>query len=220
MLASLLLESDEREVVRGDLQEAGEQGWRALADVLGLVLRRQAGLVRPWLAACVPALIGAMLLLGFSLSVSRAYEQLIDAVLSDTLGVTLAPGMALLICDALLLAAWLWTSAAHADPAMRRASVVTAGLLILPCFYCFERFNLESVARLCLLLCLPAAIWHIGQGLSLSRIRPIAATLLAIVLTAASIPTWSQHGPWIPNWALTWPAWFVVVSAWRNPHAS
>jgi hypothetical protein len=49
-----VLEPEEREAVQGDLMEAGEGDWQALRDVLGLVVRRQAGLWknwRPWLAA-------------------------------------------------------------------------------------------------------------------------------------------------------------------------
>jgi hypothetical protein len=52
-IVSRLLEADEREAVRGDLTEAGASGGRALCDVLGLVVRRQAALGmdwRPWLA--------------------------------------------------------------------------------------------------------------------------------------------------------------------------
>jgi hypothetical protein len=48
-----LLNEDEREVVRGDLAECHTPAGRALREVLGLVLRRQAALwfaVEPWLA--------------------------------------------------------------------------------------------------------------------------------------------------------------------------
>lgn len=52
-IAARVLEPAEREVVRGDLEESGETGVRALRDVLSLVVRRQAALWsdwRPWLA--------------------------------------------------------------------------------------------------------------------------------------------------------------------------
>src|SRR5260370_23090728 len=51
-ISSRMLNPEEREVVRGDLAESGEKGSRALRDVLGLVVRRQAALWtdwRPWL---------------------------------------------------------------------------------------------------------------------------------------------------------------------------
>jgi hypothetical protein len=31
-----------------------------------------------------------------------------------------------------------------------------------------------------------------------------------------TIPTWSSGGAWIPNWALSWPAWFLVATARRT----
>jgi hypothetical protein len=47
-LVSVMLESDERAAVCGDLQESGESGPRALLGVMGLVLRRQAALLAGW----------------------------------------------------------------------------------------------------------------------------------------------------------------------------
>ena len=58
-ILSRMLNSDERQAVRGDLQESGETSIHALWDVLGLVVRRQAVMWndwRPWLALI--ALIG------------------------------------------------------------------------------------------------------------------------------------------------------------------
>jgi hypothetical protein len=45
-ILSLMLHSDERQAVRGDLAESGETGSQALSDVLGLAFRRQAAVVR------------------------------------------------------------------------------------------------------------------------------------------------------------------------------
>jgi hypothetical protein len=69
---SRTLDPDERDAVRGDIAESGETGGQALHDVLGLVVRRQAGLWkdwRPWVAlvAVAPA---SMLLSRFSLHVA------------------------------------------------------------------------------------------------------------------------------------------------------
>jgi hypothetical protein len=64
-LASQLLEPHERETVRGDLAECRIGGWRALGEVLDLVLRRQAALWadwRPWVSVVAIVLpIGLML---------------------------------------------------------------------------------------------------------------------------------------------------------------
>jgi hypothetical protein len=67
-IASRLLEADERDAVRGDLTESGESGGHALRGVLGLVVRRQAGLWkdwRPWLV-----LVGLIVPLGMALSIA------------------------------------------------------------------------------------------------------------------------------------------------------
>jgi hypothetical protein len=73
-LATRLLELPERDVVRGDLAECGARGWRALREVLGLVLRRQAAMWtewRPWLA-----LVAVVLPIGILLShASRAWAD-------------------------------------------------------------------------------------------------------------------------------------------------
>src|SRR5258708_12125209 len=73
-----LLEREARESVLGDLVEAGESAWQGLLDVLGLVVRRQTihwKSWRPWLAAFGLALPFSFLLMGFSLSVTRSYQN-------------------------------------------------------------------------------------------------------------------------------------------------
>ena len=65
---SRLLEPAEREAVRGDFAESGETGARALRDVTGLVIRRQASSwmdSRPWLV-----LIGLVYPLGVLLALT------------------------------------------------------------------------------------------------------------------------------------------------------
>ena len=50
-----MLESGEREAVRGDLAESGETGGQALRHVVGLVIRRQVSIwngLATWLALC------------------------------------------------------------------------------------------------------------------------------------------------------------------------
>ena len=77
-LVSGILEPAERDVVRGDLEEAGVNGARALRDVLGLVVRRQAALWkgwRPWLA-----LIGLVAPLGILLTLDSRHVADASAV--------------------------------------------------------------------------------------------------------------------------------------------
>jgi len=215
---SLCLERDEREAVLGDLFEAGETAWQALLDVLGLIMRRQLLLWknwRPWLAAFGLALPGSFFLMGFSLSVSRGYEQFIGPAFRHATGLTVSPGLLLLLCNVLLLAAWSWTGGFVVGVVSRRTVWVSAVLSFAPCLFCLARFRVESLSRLCLLLFLPPAIWGLQRGLRLVRIKTASAIILALSLTALTVPLWGSSGPWIPNWALSWPAWYLVAIAQR-----
>lgn len=209
-----LLERDEREAVLGDLLESGGGARQALFDVIGLVIRRQAAKWnswRPWLAAFGLAIPSSFLLMGFSIAVSRAYQ---DIVLKTT-GTTLSPALFLLLCNAVLLAGWAWTGGFVVGSVSRRTVWASGALSLLPCLFCLERFHIESLSRFCLLLFLPAAIWGLRYGLRMSRVKLSSAIILAVLLTALTIPAWSSKGAWIPNWALSWPAWYLVVTAHR-----
>jgi hypothetical protein len=211
-----LLENEEREAVQGDLVEAGENPWQALLDVLGLVARRQAGVWRnwrPWLAAFGLAVPSSFLLMGFSLSVSRAYQQFIGPTITQATGLPVGPGLSLLLCNVILLIGWAWTGGFVVGSVSRRTVWVSAILSFAPCLFCLERFRAESLSRLCLLLFIPPAIWGVRQGLRIARIKLSSAIVLAVALTALTIPTWSRKGAWIPNWALSWPAWYLVATA-------
>jgi hypothetical protein len=103
-LVCQLLERDERDAVQGDLLESGESPWQSLVAVLGLVVRREAALWtnwRPWLAAFGLALPSSFLLMGFSLSVSRAYQQLGDVTIRHATGLSVGPGLALFLLQRL-----------------------------------------------------------------------------------------------------------------------
>jgi hypothetical protein len=217
-VVSQLLERDEREAVRGDLAEAGESGWRGLLDVLGLVIRRQALLWknwRPWLAAFGLALPSTLLLMGFSLSVSQSYQRLFNPVLVKATGLSVGPGFSLLLCHVLLLLGWSWTGGFVVGSVSRRTVWVSAILGLLPCVFCLARFRVESLSRFCLLLFLLPAIWGVCRGLQIARIKLSSAIVLAVAVTALTIPMWSNNGQWIPNWALSWPAWYLVATARR-----
>ena len=93
---------------------------------------------------------------------------------------------------------------------------VSAALSFAPCVVCLERFRVESLSRLCLLLFLPAAVWGVRRGLRIVQIKRGAAIALAMGVTALTVPLWGSSGAWIPNWALSWPAWYLVATARRN----
>jgi hypothetical protein len=217
-VASGLLEHDEREAVTGDLAEAGENSWQSLLDVLGLVVRRQAALWknwRPWLAAFGLALPSSFLLMGFSLSVSQGYQQFIGPTLLKATGFAVGPGLLLLVCNVLLLVGWSWTGGFVVGSLSRKTVRVSAALSFLPCLFCLARFRVESLSRFCLLLFLLPAVWGACRGLRIAQIKLRSAIVLALGITVLTVPLWSSTGPWIPNWALSWPAWYLVATAWR-----
>jgi hypothetical protein len=215
-----LLERHEREAVLGDLVEAGESASQGLLDVLGLVIRRQAILWkswRPWLASFGLALPGSFLLLGFSLSVSQTYQRLVGPTVFKATGLTVGPGSVLLLCNVFLLIGWSWAGGFVMGSVSRRTVRVSAVLSFLPCVFCLARFRVESLSRLCLLLFLLPAIWGVRHGLQIAQIKLRSALILAGAVTVLTIPTWRSRGSWIPNWALSWPAWYLVATARRDP---
>ncbi len=214
--AAQLLEANEREALLGDLLETGESSWHALFDVLGLAVRRQAGLWkswRPWLAAFGLALPSTFLLMGFSVSISQAYQHLIGPTILNATGLPAGPGLFLLLCNIFLLVGWAWTGGFVVGSISGRTVWASAALSCVSCLVCVARFRVECLSRLCLLLFIPPAIWGVRQGLRITQIKFSAALVLALAVTALTVPFWSAKGPWIPNWALSWPAWYLVAVA-------
>jgi hypothetical protein len=216
---SRLLTPEDREVILGDLTEAGETAFQSSVAVIGLVARRQVGLWRnwrPWLAAFGLALPGSFLLMGFSVSVSQTYQQYLAPEVVRASGLHLGVGFVLLLCNLFLLAGWSWTGGFVSGAISRRTLWATAAFSFVPCVFCLERFHIETLSRFCLLLFLPAALWGVSSGLRLARLRPSRALALAIAVTLLTIPLWPQKGAWLPNWALSWPAWYLVATARRT----
>jgi hypothetical protein len=77
--------------------------------------------------------------------------------------------------------------------------------------YCLAKFHVASLSKPCLLLFLLPAILGAGYGVRTLRIRLDFAMVLAVVVTALMIPTWSK-GFWIFNLALLWPSWYIVAT--------
>jgi hypothetical protein len=227
-VVSQWLEHDEREAVLGDLQEAGESTWKELCGVLGLVIRRQVelwGNWRPWITAFGVALPGALLLMGFSLGVSRNYQlyswivgnySVIDStVLKDT-GLTLIPGIPLLLCNIFLLISWAWTGGFLLGALSRRTLWVSALLVVLPCLFCLTRFRDATLPRFCLLLFLLPAIWGVRRSLRMPRMHLLPALALALTVTVLTIFSQSAHARPNLTWALCWPAWYLAATARRR----
>ena len=116
-ILSGMLDADERQAVRGDLAESGESIVRATGDVLGLIVRRQIGLWtewRPWLAllgvACLAGLPLSRILFRFNVDLSQ--QLMAYRIYGVHFGTLLTPqqDMAWLLCLAIALLVWLWTS--------------------------------------------------------------------------------------------------------------
>lgn len=142
-VVSRALEPDERNAVRGDLIEARSSSGRALLDVLGLVVRRQAALWldwKPWLAlAAIAVPLG--LLLGH-LSRRWADGSAVYAWLyvnNWTWGFLESPGARRdllhttvgFLLNAITLAGWSWTAGYVLRSLSRRTSWLTGSLFCL-----------------------------------------------------------------------------------------
>jgi hypothetical protein len=216
--ASRMLGRDEREVVLGDLIEAGEGAWPAMLAVLGLVLRREAQVWkfrRPWIAAFGLSVPCSFLLMGASLSVSRGLQ---NAYVSGH------GTWASVVPQALLLVGWSWTGGFVVGSVSRRTLWVSAVSCLVPCMFCLSRFRIESLSPACLLLFLVPAIWGASDGVRIGRIKQVSAILLALAVTLLTVPTLHIHGePWWnpPRWlialTLTWPAWFLAAISAKTP---
>jgi hypothetical protein len=217
--ASKVLERDEREAVLGDLLESSESFWMGLRDVFGLALRHQADLWKapwPWLAGFGVALPSSFLLMGVSLSVSCTYQRLVYHKVYDHWSPTGHEGFWLLLCHIFLLIAWSWAGGYVVGSISRRTIWISAALCLFPSLSCFSMFPLGPVSRLCLFLFLLPAIWGVHHGVRNVRVSVRAAFLLALTVTVVMIYAWSSEALWRFNWALIWPAWYLVATAWRS----
>lgn len=121
-IASRALELEERDAVRGDLQESGEGASQALRGVLGLAVRRQAALWmgwRPWVILVFLILPLAMLLsiaarITGSLSATYAWLYFSNwdwgLLRYAEFWYELRDSMAFLFARGLSLACWSWTA--------------------------------------------------------------------------------------------------------------
>jgi hypothetical protein len=209
---SRFLNERDREVVLGDLAESGETPWQGFCGIASLLLRREAAHWPSWMAALVLSVPGGLLLAGFSLTVSQAYNR----TFFHASGLSAAPGHFLLLCNILILVAWRWSGATVLGSLSRRAVWLSAALAFAPCAFCITRFDLEATSRLSLLLLLLPAILSAVRGQPLARMGLRPAIAFAAGVTVLTIPAWTNHGLWFPNWALSWPAWYLVGTAQRG----
>jgi hypothetical protein len=216
-IAARLLANDEREAVLGDLEEASESAGRGFMDVSGLVLRRQWELWRswrPWVAGLGLALPGSLALMGISVSLSWSCLRLLGP--RTLAGAAPAHyGFLPILCQVLLLAACSWSGGVVMGSISRRTLWVSALLCCSPCLFCLARFRIESLSRFSLLLFVLPAMLGVRHGWRTLRIGLRPAIALAAVVTLCMSLRWRSGSLWVLDWALIWPAWYLVATALR-----
>ena len=202
--AAGLLTPCEREWVLGDLEEA-ERGLRqGLADVLGLVARRQLALWkswRPWLAAFGLALPCSFLLMGFSLVVAEGFRYLLHFE---------GAGLRWLLGQAGVLAICAWSYGFTAGLLSRRTLWASTVACLLPCFFCLSKFDQPHRSPLELLVFVPLAVW--GAWLGYREIRLMRRAMVPLAIAATLLTVADGSGPWLCALALLWPLWFVALT--------
>lgn len=201
-MAAIFLAAKERDAVLGDLAEAGASGWSALRAVLWLLARRQLELWRawqPWVASGV-ALAGSLLLLSASFGLTMDSRQLLRGEC----------GCASVLCAALLMLAWAWTSGFMVASLSGKTRWVSGVLCAIPSLSCVLRFHGASLGRLCVLLFLLPAMGGVLQGVRHARLSRPTALTLAIAMTALMAAWGSMYQR---NWFFVLPAWWLVFHA-------
>ena len=203
-MATIFLAPKDRDAVLGDLAETGASGWSALGSVLGLVVRQQMELWRawqPWVASSM-AFVGSLLLLGVSFGLSVDSRHLLGE-----------RGYGSVLCEALLMLLWAWTSGFVAGSLSGKTRWMSGILCAIPCLSCVLRFQDTSVSRLCVLLFLLPGVAGTVQGVRRARLSHRTALTLAIAMTGLML-VWS--GMYMRNWFLFLPAWWLVAHAERS----
>jgi hypothetical protein len=209
-----ILEPAEREVVLGDLLEAGESSWSSFWSVLGLAYRRQLLLWkgwRPWIASFGVAIPSCWLLMGVSGSVTCTSVRLLRPDLSVMHWPTGHEGVLLLLCHLLLLVVWSWTTGFVCGSLSRKTLCVTLALCLLPAL--FSDTHISPLPRQWLFLFVLPAIFGLRESLNPGRIKPFVAFGIAIGVTCLMTFAWNQGALWIFNWLLVLPVWYLVAIA-------
>jgi hypothetical protein len=214
-VVSRLLETDEREAVRGDFAEVGETGGLALRDLVGLVVRRQTALWahwRPWLA-----LVGLVAPLGLLLSVvarqwaegSATYAWLY--VNNWTWAYLGSPGARQdlahystgFFVDYLTLCCWSWTSGFVLGSLSRRTLWVNGSVFCLVLFgelvavrphhnpfnpvFSLTFYSVVFPLILRIVLVLLPALWGMRKGFRLATLPLRQAVFWAVAVTTLTV---------------------------------
>lgn len=198
-VVALLLPSDDREAMLGDLEEQKQPGWLRLFAVLGFIIRHQVEYWRdwrPWLVggAVIPV---TFLLLGASFRLSLDFRDLLHS------GGLEKP----LLYQLALMTAWAGTGGFVIGALSRRTGWISPLLFIVPCFSCLIEFREPSLSSLCLMLFVPPAIVGTIFGRRWMRMG-LAPSLALMCATFGLMLSW--HGMPAANWLLLLPALYLA----------
>ena len=224
--AAAPLAQQERDAVIGDSIEAGDGVWKALAGVLGLVLRRQLlrwSSWRPWFATFLLALPAGYLLISVSISVACTSERLLGLKVGQW-APTGHEGFLMLLCHIFLLITWSWTSGFAVGSLSPRTlcSTLACSTIAVFCVNCLsygKHLHMEPISSYYSLLFVAPAIWGVLRGKRTQCLTLQTASLLAITMTALTTAAWIDNALWILNWFLLFPAWYLVATARRAARA-
>jgi hypothetical protein len=161
--------------------------------------------------------------MGASLSVSWSYMRLLCPELLAQASLSKPSAVGVLLWQALLLIGWAWTAGFVVGSVSRRTVWASTLLCYSPCLLCLSQFRGVSLPKACLLLFLLPAVWGAHRGFRIARIKFSSALVIALALTLMIVPTWSSS--WLQtlspqnvllNWALSIPAWYLVITAWKR----
>lgn len=201
----LLLPSDDREVILGDLEEQKQPGWIRLFVILGFAIRQQAEFWRnwhPWVVggAVIPA---TLLLLGASFRLSLDFRGLFHG---DSFRMSL-------LYQAALMVAWAWTSGFVIGSLSRRTGWVSPLLFTIPCLSCLMEFREPFLYSPCLLLFLPPGAVGTILGRRWMRMN-LAPSVVLVFATAGAMLLW--HGMPVLHWLLLIPALHLAWMSGRT----
>jgi hypothetical protein len=215
-ILSRSLRSDERDAVLGDFKDAGETAGNALRGILGLIVRRRLGLWtrwQPWLALIgIAGFAGLLLQIFLAMFTGTLFEWLVGYANFRTPN----EDIVYLVCLALALPVWSWTSGFALGSLSGRTILLTGALFFVAVLNPFwlgmlrsshhqaehikpAAFEQEVAAAsiqanaATLSLCLLPAFWGIRQGFRHYKLKYRQAFLLGIAITSLILMvTWSS----------------------------
>ncbi len=222
---SRLLEPVEREAVLGDFAESGETGIRAVRDLSGLLLRRQAALWRdwkPWLATAGVALPAGLLLSRASKWLASGYDlyswiawnhTVIDPATLAESGLSLHAGVVQVARGLFVLLAWTWAGG-FVLGALSRGAMWLNGLLFCAALLCgpFLGAIREPAVELNTCAVLAVVLSSVILGVRLSRRPALHRAVRALLWIAAIITAIAVRSSFWWPMSAGWPVYLTLAA--------